>query len=229
MPKANSWVKFTVLLLFLVAALALFAFTPAGDLVAPARLRELIQRLDPLAARVAYVLVYIVGTVLLVPGTAMSFVGAVLFGVWEGTLYTWMGATIGATLAFFVARFLGRQFVDQLLRGRLQALDRRLAEHGFTGLFLLRLVPLFPFNGLNFGSGLTAISTRDYVLATALGILPATFVYQFLFARLGEKVLAEGFTFADLLDPVLGVGLALLIAFIFVGRWLSVKLANQRA
>jgi uncharacterized membrane protein YdjX (TVP38/TMEM64 family) len=89
---------------------------------------------------------------------------------------------------------------------------------------VLRLVPLFPFNGINFGSGLTGIRLRDYVLGTAIGIVPGVFVYQYLYARLGEKVLSEGFTLADLYDPHLLIAVGLFIAFIVIGKWLSNKL-----
>lgn len=222
--RAKSLLKLVLLLAFVAGAAVFFRFTDLGQSITPASVRETIEGLNPVAARLVYVLGYIVGTVLLLPGTLLSFAGAVLFGMWEGTLYTWTGAVIGATLAFLLAKLLGRDFVNQLLGGKLQALDRRLAEHGFTGLLILRLVPLFPFNGINFGAGLTSIGPRDYVLATAIGILPGTFVYQFLFARLGDKILEEGFAFSDLLDPVLGLALALFIAFILVGRWLSKRL-----
>jgi uncharacterized membrane protein YdjX (TVP38/TMEM64 family) len=131
----------------------------------------------PLVVPLLYIAIYVVGTVCLLPGTVLSFAGSRLFGLFEATLYTWIAATIGATLAFLLAKLLGRDFVDQLLGGRLEALDERLKRHGFTGLLILRLVPLFPFNGINFGSGLTSIRLVDYVLATAIGILPGTFVY----------------------------------------------------
>ena len=113
--------------------------------------------------------------------------GAALFDLFEATLYTWIGATLGATLAFLLARLLGRDFFAQLLAGRLQALDERLSRNGFFNMLILRLVPLIPFNAINFGAGLTSIRLRDYVLATAIGILPGTFVYQYLFSRLGKR------------------------------------------
>src|SRR5262249_21732172 len=126
-----------------------------------------------------------------------------------------------------VAKLLGRDFVDQLLKGKLQTLDARLGKHGFSALLILRLVPLFPFNGLNFGCGLTSIRLRDYVLATAIGILPGTFVYQFLFARFGEKILQEGFAWSDLLDWQIGIALALFAVFIVIGKWASTKLGDH--
>ena len=220
-----SIIKLLVLVCLLAGAVILFRFTSLGD-ISWSQLRQTIEGLEPLSARLAYVGLYIVGTVLLVPGTLLSFVGAMLFGLWEGTLYTWIGATIGATLAYWVARLLGRDFVEGLLGGRLQALDRSLRDNGFTGLFIIRLVPLFPFNGVNFGCGLTGIRPRDYILATALGILPATFVYQFLFTRLREKILDEGFTWQDLLDPLLGLAIGLFVLLIVAGKWLARRLQS---
>ena len=93
---------------------------------------------------------------------------------------------------------------------------------------ILRLVPLFPFNGLNFGCGLTAIRTRDYVLATAIGILPGTFVYQYLFATLGRKVLDEGFAWSDLLERDVLLALAAFAAFIVAGKLLARKVQSTR-
>ena len=220
----RSLLKLLLLAAFIGGAIWLFNFTDAGRQVTVASVRDFIDSFHPATARLLYVAVYIVGTVLLLPGTLLSFVGAALFGVIEGTLYTWIGATIGATLAFLLSRWLGRDFVNQMLGGRLQRLDERLSRHGFLGLLLLRMVPIFPFNGLNFGCGLTGIRLRDYVLATAIGILPGTFVYQFLFAPLSEKLLGEGLSLEDLWDVRLLVGVAVFVGFTILGRWLSKKL-----
>lgn len=227
-PRTRSLLKLTFLLAFVIGAIFLFRFTSLGDSLSVPRIREGIQELGPVSARLAYIALYILGTVLLLPGLLLSFVGAILFGPYEGTLYTWTGATIGASLAFLVAKALGRDFVEGLLGGRLALLDRRLRDHGFTGLLIIRLVPLFPFNGVNFGCGLTAIRFRDYLLATALGILPGTFVYQFLFARFGEKILEEGVSWEDMLDPVLGLALGLFVLFILAGKFVASRLAQQQ-
>ena len=225
--KTKSLLKLALLLVFGGGAVYFFRYTDMGQAVDRERIRAFITSVDPVFARLLYVLLYIVGTVLLLPGVLLSFIGAVLFGVWEGTLYTWIGATIGATLAFLTARMLGREFVDQLLGGKLQALDQRLREHGLVSLLVLRLVPLFPFNGINFGCGLTSIRLRDYLLATAVGIVPGTFVYQYLFATFKEKALEEGFSWSDLatLDVLLPIGL--FVVFILVGGWLGRRLRHN--
>jgi uncharacterized membrane protein YdjX (TVP38/TMEM64 family) len=219
--------KITLLIAFLAVAYHVVRHSEIGQLLTAQRLQDYVENVGPGLARLLYVLVYIVGAVLLLPGLLLSFVGAVLFGVWEGTLYTWIGATIGATCAFLLARLLGRDFVDQLLRGKLRALDDRLRERGFLSLLIIRLVPLLPFNGVNFGCGLTSIRLRDYVLATALGIVPGTFVYQYLFAKLGESLLTEGFSWSDLASLEVLAPLAVFAVFVLVTGWLAHRLGAR--
>ncbi|MCI0377604.1 MAG: TVP38/TMEM64 family protein [Gemmataceae bacterium] len=219
--------KLVLLIAFVGVAVWFFRFTDTGRSITSENIRAAIDELHPVAQRLAYIGIYIVGTILLLPGTLLSFAGAAMFGVWEGTLYTWIGATIGATAAFFVAKALGRDFVNQRLGGKLEALDRRLAQNGFVSILILRLVPLFPFNGINFGSGLTSIRAGDYILGTAVGILPGTFVFQFVFDRLAQKLGQESLTWQDWLDPVLGLALLLFVGFVVLGRWLSKKLESK--
>ncbi|MCI0681117.1 MAG: TVP38/TMEM64 family protein [Gemmataceae bacterium] len=224
--RAKAILKLTLLIIILVPAIYVLIFHQSEVKNAIQNINRLLQGIDPGLARLLYVLTYVAGTVLLVPGVLMSFVGAVLFGVWEGTLYTWIGATIGATLAFLLAKALGRDFVDQLLGGRLQALDQRLRDHGFVSLLIIRLVPLFPFNGINFGCGFTSIRWRDYVLATAIGIVPGTFVYQYLFATVGRRVIDEGLAWSDLADVNVLLPLGVFVAFGIATALLARKLRS---
>jgi uncharacterized membrane protein YdjX (TVP38/TMEM64 family) len=226
--KTSSFIKLGVLVVFVVGAIYFFRFTDTGRSITAQRVIDEIEGFPPVAARLLYVAGYVLGTVLLVPGTVLSFAGAVLFGAYEGTLYTWIGAVIGAVLAFLLAKALGRDFVNQLLGGRFEAFDRRIRGQGFFGLLIIRLVPLFPFNGVNFGCGLTGMRLRDYVLATAIGIVPGTFVYQYLFAKFGRKILTEGLRWEYLADPEFLAAFGLFIAFIVLGKWLSGKLQKKR-
>ena len=107
--------------------------------------------------------------------------------------------------------------------------DQRIREHGFTGLLLIRLLPIFPFNAVNFGCGLVGVRLRDYVLATAIGIVPGTFVYQFLFAKFGRRILTEGFRAEYLADPEIWLAIGLFAAFVIGGKWLSKKLPTKSA
>ena len=225
--KLKTWLKLAVLVGFLAGAVYFFRFTERGRQINPQYVLDSIESHGPVTARVIYVVVYILGTVLLLPGTVLSFAGAVLFGAYEGTLYTWIGATIGATLAYLIGRLLGREFIEQLFGGRFAAFDQRIRENGFTGLLIIRLLPLFPFNAVNFGCGLTGIRLRDYVLATAIGIVPGTFVYQFLFAKFGRRILTEGLRLEYLADPEFWLAIGLFAAFVIAGKWLSRKVSGK--
>jgi uncharacterized membrane protein YdjX (TVP38/TMEM64 family) len=225
--KLKTWLKLAVLVAFLAGSVCFFRFTEQGRQINPQYALDSIESRGPLTARLIYVMVYIVGTVVLLPGTVLSFAGAVLFGAYEGTLYTWIGATIGATLAYLIGRALGREFIEQLFGGRFAAFDQRIREHGFTGLLIIRLLPLFPFNAVNFGCGLTGIRLRDYVLATAIGIVPGTFVYQFLFAKFGRRILTEGLRLEYLKDRELWLAIGLFTAFVIVAKWLSGKVSKK--
>lgn len=217
-PSASSLVKFALLLALVAAAIGFRFLTDTGRAITFQAIRDYVRSFPPLTIPLLYIGAYVLGTVLFFPGIALSLAGAALFDLFEATLYTWIGATLGATLAFLLARFLGRDFFAQLLAGRLQTLDERLSRHGFFNLLILRLVPLIPFNAINFGAGLTSIRLRDYVLATAIGILPGTFVYQYLFSRFGE---------ANPFDWQFLSAVGLFLGFTLLGKWLSVKLRTK--
>ena len=226
--KLATFAKMAAFIAFVAIAIWFFRFTETGRQITPGLVRDKILAFGSLAF-LAYIAFYAIGTVLLIPGTALSFAGAILFGAYWGTLYTWIGATIGATLSFLVAKKLGRPFVEQLLGNRFQALEDRMSSEGFRGLLLVRLLPLFPFIGVNFGCGLTSIRLQDYVLATAIGIIPGTFMYQLLFAKIGERILTEKFQWNYLLDPELIGVLIGFVLFIVILRFLAKRFARNSA
>ena len=171
-----------LLLLALVVALGfvLVRWGPLGGAVHP---REVAAALRGLGAApwapAAFVLLYAVGTAVGAPGSALTLAGGAVFGLAWGSLWNWLGATAGACLAFGLARGLGREGVQRWLRGRAAALDARMGAHGFRTVLTLRLIPLVPFNALNFAAGLTRIRFLDYALATAVGIVPGTLIYTY--------------------------------------------------
>jgi len=181
--------------------------------------REFIQSFGAWAPFI-YILVYITATTLFIPGTIITLIGALLFGTWFGTLYTVIGATLGATAAFYVARYGGREFIAKLLKGKFIKFDEGIEKNGFKIAFFFRLIPLFPFNALNFAFGLTKIKVKDYFLATMIGIIPGTFIYTYLFATIGEKVVTGGFKIKDLLTtevliPIILFALLIIIPMVF--------------
>jgi uncharacterized membrane protein YdjX (TVP38/TMEM64 family) len=129
---------------------------------------------------VAFVAIYVRWTVLLLPGVVLTPAGGALFGVAVGSLLTLIGPVIGATVAFLVGRRLGRVQVQQFARRRAVRFEQWLRDRGFLGLLYARLVPIGPFNLLNYAAGVTGMSTRAYVIATAVGIAPGTVAYTAL-------------------------------------------------
>lgn len=167
--------------------LAGLAAVVLGAGVDAARVRGLVAD-SGLLAPPLYVAVYVVGTVLLVPGAVLTVAGGLLFGTLWGGLLTLVAATVGATLAFRGARWVGRGPVERLAGPRIGAVDQWLGDRGLLAVLTLRLVPLVPFSLANYAAGLTGIRLRDYVVGTAVGIVPGTFAY----AALGASVTDPG-------------------------------------
>jgi uncharacterized membrane protein YdjX (TVP38/TMEM64 family) len=133
-----------------------------------------------------FILAYIVVTGLSLPGAViLTLAGGFLFGWVSGTLFVNLGATTGATLAFLTARYLLRDWVEQKFGRWIEPVQQGFAKDAFSYLMTLRLIPLFPFFVVNLVSGLTRVSVGTYVAATAIGIIPGSFVYAYAGRQLG--------------------------------------------
>jgi uncharacterized membrane protein YdjX (TVP38/TMEM64 family) len=122
---------------------------------------------------------YALATVAMVPGTVLSLAAGAIFGIGWGFLWVLTGASLGAISAFVVSRYLARGFVERhLLDARFRAVDAAIGEQGFKIVALLRLSPVFPFNVLNYGLGLTRVRFRDYALA-CVAMAPGTLLYVY--------------------------------------------------
>jgi uncharacterized membrane protein YdjX (TVP38/TMEM64 family) len=130
-------------------------------------------------APLVFVALYVVATALDFSGAVLTLAGGAVFGFGWGAVLNTIGANVGASAAFWVARRLGREGVRQLLGAHLARLDRVSAEQGFAWLLRLRLIPVVPFNLLNVAAGLTAMPWRTFAAATAIGIVPGTLIYTF--------------------------------------------------
>ncbi|MEA2627051.1 MAG: hypothetical protein QOD06_3096 [Candidatus Binatota bacterium] len=139
-------------------------------------------------APAAFVLLYVVATVLFLPGSVLTLGAGALFGVLEGTILVSIAATAGATAAFLIGRHLARDRVARMIAGdrRFRAIDDAVARDGWKVVGLLRLSPIFPFNVLNYAFGLTRVRLRDYVVASWIGMLPGTILYVYLGSIAGD-------------------------------------------
>jgi len=129
-----------------------------------------------------YAVFYIVGTALFFPGLPLTLGAGFLYGAVIGTLVVSPASVAGATLAFLIARYVARDWVTRRLKKYPQAsaIDRAIEKNGFKAVVLLRLQPVLPFNILNYALGLTSIRLRDYMLASWIGMFPATVLYVYL-------------------------------------------------
>ena len=129
-----------------------------------------------------YAVVYILGTALFFPGLPLTLGAGFLYGAILGTLVVSPASVAGATLAFLIARYVARGWVTRRLKKYPQAaaIDRAIEKNGFKAVVLLRLQPVLPFNILNYALGLTSVRLRDYMLASWIGMFPATVLYVYL-------------------------------------------------
>jgi uncharacterized membrane protein YdjX (TVP38/TMEM64 family) len=128
-----------------------------------------------------FILAYIAASVLFLPAWIFTMGAGFLFGLFMGTVYVSIGSTIGASCAFLLGRSLTRDFMAKRLANnpKFKALDDAIAREGWKIVGLVRLSPVFPYNLTNYAFGLTRIRARDFILASWIGMLPATMMYVY--------------------------------------------------
>ena len=200
----------------IVFALVLIAFSAvAMAFPVPDWIRALtnwVEQLGP-AGVVVFIGVYAIATILLFPGWIFTVAAGLLFGLAGGTAAALSGATLGAALAFLVARYLVRDSVQKFAKSnpRFQAIDQAIGENGWKIVGLLRLNPLIPFNISNYFYGITAIPFWQYVLVSAIGMLPGALLYAYLGA-VGKATLGAESLPSTGHYLLLGIGLAATVA-----------------
>jgi uncharacterized membrane protein YdjX (TVP38/TMEM64 family) len=186
----RGWIRPVLVLLLVVAGMVAARSLGLGDLIRlenVARLKQWIEGYGALGPAV-YVVGYILATVFFVPGLPITVLGGVAFGPLWGTLYVWIGATIGAGLAFLVARYAVRSTVERWVQAspRIAKMDGQVAEHGWRIVMLTRLVPIFPFNLQNYAYGITRIGFWPYLITSSICILPGTVAFTFAGGALSD-------------------------------------------
>jgi uncharacterized membrane protein YdjX (TVP38/TMEM64 family) len=165
---------------------------------------------------VAFVAVYALSVVLLLPGTLGTLTAGAVFGFPLGAVAALAGATIGSACAFIISRAMGREGAQSLFGSRLSNVDDFIGRNDFTSILILRLMPIVPFNLLNYGSGITSVRFSRYVLASAIGMAPATL----LATGLGDQAdNPTGMTFLILLG--------LLLVVLVGSGWWAKRLRDQ--
>ena len=223
-PGKDIWklVLFAAVVLSLIVLARVFGL--GGRLQ---ELREWIASMGP-AGMAVFVSLYVVAVVAAVPGLPISIAGAAIFGAFKGIILVSIGSTLGASLAFLTARYLARGAVSRWLSGneKFRRLDGLTEKHGAVIVAITRLVPLFPFNLLNYGFGLTRVPFLTYVFWSWLCMLPGTIVYL-----VGTDAVISAATTGEVPWVIVGVFVAalavVLVAVRFAGGRLKEKERGQ--
>jgi uncharacterized membrane protein YdjX (TVP38/TMEM64 family) len=129
---------------------------------------------------IGFMLLYAFGPSMLVPGAVMTLAAGLAFGTVKGSIYSLIGADLGALVAFAAGRFLGKGFVNKLLAGRFGETLDKIARNGFQIILYLRVFPIIPYNALNLLAGASPITFKDYFWASMIGMIPGTILFAFL-------------------------------------------------
>lgn len=219
----NNLLKILILAVFAGGLIAFFAF--GGDQYLT--LETIKSHRDDLLAYTQQhrllmaggaIVIYIISTALSIPGALLlSLTVGFLFGRWTGTLIIVFSATIGATLVFLAARYLFAEAAQRRMGTVAQKIIKGFHENAFNYLLFLRLVPLFPFWLVNLVPAFTPIHVRTYIIATAIGILPGSFVFANLGQSLGR---------IESLDQLLSK--EILIAFVLLGLFALIPVVVKK-
>ncbi|MEM8642845.1 MAG: TVP38/TMEM64 family protein [Cyanobacteria bacterium P01_G01_bin.54] len=197
-----------LLLIFCVIATAGGVYLLGG--VEQAQIEAWLERAG-IWAPLIYILLYTIGTLLILPSTPLNLSGGAIFGVVWGTLWTTVAALIAAIVAFAFTRTIGRQWIAQRLKGRWETFDAEMRQGGLFYMSAIRLLPIIPYGIVNFAAGLTSIRTRDYLIGTAIGTVPG--ILPFVMMGAGLQALRQGNVI-----PIL-VALTLIGLLVGAGTW----------
>ncbi len=182
--QGGGWWRIGIIVLVVAAVWAVFRFT-ALDVknFSPTNIKDWILSLGVWGPIVFIALYASRAVILVIPVGVMSLASGLAFGELLGGVFNLVGATAGSCLSFLVARHLGRGFLDKfgfMKEGKLASFDESAARNGFRVILIARLIPVFQYDALNFGAGLSKIKFKDYFLGTFLGMAIGAFVFAFL-------------------------------------------------
>jgi uncharacterized membrane protein YdjX (TVP38/TMEM64 family) len=203
--KKGNMLRRVIFLLCIIAAIVAVHITGATRYLEQDTLRGLIQGYGILAPLI-YMMVYTVAPSLFLPGIPITIAGGILFGPFWGVLYTITSATLGACLAFLISRYVARDWIaDKLKSPGWRRLDQGVEQHGWKIVAFTRLIPIFPFNLLNYAFGLTKIKFLHYAIATFVCMLPACIAFIVFSSSLLDIIKGK-------MSPAFPIGLVLIIA-----------------
>ncbi|OGQ55703.1 MAG: hypothetical protein A3J24_04985 [Deltaproteobacteria bacterium RIFCSPLOWO2_02_FULL_53_8] len=204
---SRNSIKILALAAFIIGIFIIARHTGVGDYLEQERLRAWIGGFG-VWGPVVYIVVFCAAPVLMLPGLPLTIIGGVLFGPLWGSVYVMTGATIGACAAFLFARYMGRKWVATIIKDtRLDSLDAQVKQHGWKLVAITRLIPLFPFNLLNYAFGLTSVKFSHYAAASFFFMIPGAVAYVVFSSSLLDAM--KGRVSAEL---VIGIILVIIVS-----------------
>ena len=208
LEKNRKIIKYIALSLILLTVAVIFI--KYGDQLRHINFKHLKKFINSYGkfSSICFIIIYSLKPILfVVPTSLLTVLAGNIFGPFIGLALSMVSSFIAATLAFYLARFFGKPFVDKLMGKKTLKLDGDIEKNGFVIMLFIRLSIVFPFDGLSYASGLTKIKYRDFILGTMLGILPEMAVYSFM-----GKNISHPFSIKFIL-PILSVMLLALISY----------------
>lgn len=183
--KAGSWLRLALAVVAAVILLAAARYFHVQDILKKSL--GWVAGLGSLGP-IIFIGIYILACVLFIPGFILTLGAGFVFGVVKGSVIVSIAATLGATCAFLVGRYLARGWVTKMIEGnpKFEAIDEAVAREGWKIVGLVRLSPVFPFNLLNYAFGLTKVRLRHYFFASWIGMLPGTVMYVYIGSLAGD-------------------------------------------
>jgi uncharacterized membrane protein YdjX (TVP38/TMEM64 family) len=220
--KQNNLWRPIIFIILLAVVIILLRFWGVGEKLTD--LRAWIGGLGSWGPLV-FVLIYIIAVVLALPGSAITIAGAALFGSVWGVVLVSIASTIGASIGFLISRYLARDFVVRKFsqNEKFKKLDHLTEEHGAIIVAITRLVPLFPFNFLNYGFGLTGVRFWTYVFWSWLCMLPGTVLYV-----VGTDAIISGLREGRIPWSLVIVILIVVMVLAFLVYWARKKLSGGK-
>ena len=215
-PEKNKGaiIKAAILVMFILAAVYVVRYTPIKEFLTVGKMKQFLDA-SGFWAPLIFIFIYTLAICLFVPGTLITAIGAAIFGAYWGFVYVLAGAILGATVTFFIGRYLGRDFAASVIGDKLKKYDEAIERNGFATVLYLRLI-YFPFTAMDFGMGLTRVRFCDYFWGTLLGIIVGTFVFTFFVGTIKE-VWASG-DWGRLVSGKVFLSIGLFIFSLFIPR-----------
>ncbi|MEG0775672.1 TVP38/TMEM64 family protein [Clostridium sp.] len=211
--KLLNLIKWSGLLILIVVTLC---FTSNIDFLhecTPENVKNFVNSYGILAP-VVYIILFTLSAVTLFPDSVLAIAGGMCFGLSGGFIFTLLGALGGATFAYFLAKTLDQNFIKKVVKKDMSKLENAMKKGGFYIIFILRLIPLVPFDVISYCAGFAGIKYKDFALGTLVGTIPGIFVY----INLGDKATEIG-------SSSFYLSIALLLALIVGSLFLKKKIS----